>query len=204
MFTASGLGHLAIAELLLSKGAYINQATAEGRTPLYFVAQNGHLKIVELVLFKGANSSICYKGYTHARIAALEGHHYIVELLSKAASSPGSADGSIGPRTYDDSAPAGGQSNNTAAKECEPVGGTEELRRVDELSCQVQGLRAEAPGRMCDVCKVVVEKLKSCPCRAAFYCSAECQKQAWPNHQKMCSFKKTLGSRHIVWSVAWS
>ena len=83
--------------------------------------------------------------------------------------------------------------NEIAAEKRGAAGGTEELRRVDELSRQVQRLGAcgTTLDRTCDVCGVLVEQLKRCPCRAAFYCSAECQKQAWPSHKVACTFKKT-------------
>ena len=46
--------HLVMAELLLSKGADVNGAAANGATPLYMAAQQGHLAIAELLLSKGA------------------------------------------------------------------------------------------------------------------------------------------------------
>ena len=111
-------------------------------------------------------------------------------LLMSRATSVASVDSSIGPLTSHARALA---DDETAAEEHVTAGGTEELRRVEELSRQMQelGVCGTAIGRTCDVCGVMVEKLKMCPCRAALYCSAACQKQAWPSHKVACTFKKT-------------
>ena len=194
LYIAAQEGHRAIVELLLSKGAGINLAKADGATPLLIAAQEGHRAVVELLLSNGADNSLCFNGRTPADIAALRGHQGIAELLlSRAASSTGSSHSlTVGPPTNDARALAGDHGGKTATKESNTAGGTEELCQDDELSRLVQGLRVcgNAPRRTCDVCGVEVERLKMCPCLAAVYCSAECQKQAWPSHKGVCTFKK--------------
>ena len=40
---------------------------------------------------------------------------------------------------------------------------------------------------LCDFCKVESkEKLKTCVCKKASYCSRECQAQDWKNHKPSC------------------
>ena len=206
MLIATQQGHLRIVELLLSKGANVNLARADGSTALYIAAQRGLSVIVELLLSKGAKKNICCNGLTPADVTARQGHLGIADLLlSRVTSSPASSDtlNNVLPTSEACAPPADDHSDyndNAAAEEHGPSGKTEELhqvdelspRRVEELSCQVQGLRVSgnAPRRACDVCAVEVQKLKRCPCLAALYCSAECQKQAWPSHRAVCMFKK--------------
>ena len=52
---ASQFGHLDIINLLLSKGASIEDKSRFGETAIYYASQNGHADIVELLISKGAN-----------------------------------------------------------------------------------------------------------------------------------------------------
>ena len=178
-------------KLLLSKGADIDQATTTAITPLFVAAVHGHHAVEELLLSMGANISICSEGVSPADIAKQEGHQEVAKLLKfTAAIVPSSiAVSSIGPLTSHVFALF---ADGVVAEESVVPSGTEELRRVEELSRQVQGLGADrkVPRSTCDACGVAVEKLKKCPCLVAFYCSAECQKQTWPSHKAVCTFKK--------------
>ena len=142
-------GHFAIAELLVSHGADINLSENDGASPLHIATQNGHLAVVELLVSRGANTSLSYNGLTPAEIAAHFGHQKIFELLLLSGASLGSSVSATGPPTphartlaEDDH-----RDDKIVAKERGAVGGTEELRRVDELSRQVQGLRASGRAR---------------------------------------------------------
>ena len=158
---------------------------------LYAAARTGHRAIVELLLSKGADASICSRGISPADIAEQKGHQGIAQLLKSRATSiaTSSIASSIGPLTSHARTLA---DDETAAEERATAGGTEDLRRVEELSRQVQGLGVSktAPESTCDMCGVSAVGLKRCPSLAALYCSAECQKQAWPSHKAVCPFNK--------------
>eukprot|EP00897_Mesotaenium_endlicherianum_P005407 jgi/Mesen1/4895/ME000244S04082 len=50
-----------------------------------------------------------------------------------------------------------------------------------------RGKHAKGAPKACDVCGVVDEKVHRCTaCKAAAYCSRECQKRAWPSHKELC------------------
>jgi uncharacterized protein len=53
---AASLGHLAIAHLLLSHGAGVNQSDRDGQTPLIIAANAGHTAMVLLLIEAGANT----------------------------------------------------------------------------------------------------------------------------------------------------
>ena len=77
-------------DLLLAKGADIDQTNSHGGTPfpLYVAAQFGHPSAVELLLTKGADIQQSWHGdgITPLHMAAVEGHSSIVQhLLSKGA-----------------------------------------------------------------------------------------------------------------------
>jgi ankyrin repeat protein len=55
---ASTNGHLAIAEFLLDKGAYVDPESPNGTTALMMAARGGHITIVRLLLDRGADLSI--------------------------------------------------------------------------------------------------------------------------------------------------
>ena len=46
---------LSIAELLISKGAYVNDQDSQGKAPLHYAAIKGHIDMVELLLTNGAD-----------------------------------------------------------------------------------------------------------------------------------------------------
>ncbi|WP_341755614.1 ankyrin repeat domain-containing protein [Candidatus Tisiphia endosymbiont of Ptychoptera albimana] len=80
---AAWFGHIAIAELLVTRGADINMRNNYGKTPLHDAAEKGYTNIVELLLDKGANVNMQEFQYsnTPAHLAAFFGHGNIVRLL---------------------------------------------------------------------------------------------------------------------------
>ena len=48
-------GHLAMAQLLLARGADVNRAVSDGVTSLMWASQNGHAAVVELVALDDAD-----------------------------------------------------------------------------------------------------------------------------------------------------
>ena len=52
-----------VAELLISKGANVNEKNNYGKTPLHYASQNGHLKVVELLISYGAAFSEIMEKY---------------------------------------------------------------------------------------------------------------------------------------------
>jgi ankyrin repeat protein len=78
----SELGHEAVVKLLLGKGANVDAADKDGRTPLSYAAESGHEAVVKLLLEKGANVDAADKyGRTPLLIAARIGHEVVVRLL---------------------------------------------------------------------------------------------------------------------------
>ena len=75
-------GHEKCMELLLAKGAAVDQANNAGGTPLIIAAENGQENCVELLLAKGAAVDRAdSEGYTPLHWAAENGHQTCVELL---------------------------------------------------------------------------------------------------------------------------
>ena len=52
---ASGYGKFEIANLLLERGANINEKEKFGRTPLHLASEYGHFEIANLLLERGEN-----------------------------------------------------------------------------------------------------------------------------------------------------
>eukprot|EP00757_Euglenozoa_sp_SAG-D1_P000752 gene752-12047_t len=52
--SASQKGHTKCLELLLDRGANVDQPNIDGVTPLYIASHNGHIKCMELLLDRGA------------------------------------------------------------------------------------------------------------------------------------------------------
>lgn len=81
---ASERGHTNIVELLIEKGADVNQMCAcTGATPLYIAAKNGHTDVVKVLI---ANKAVVDQTCTDAGlrplyIAAQNGHTEVVEVL---------------------------------------------------------------------------------------------------------------------------
>jgi ankyrin repeat protein len=79
---ASDRGHKDIAELLIEKGANINQKVWSGNTPLHCASLYGHKEIVELLIANGATFDEENEiGETPLHFASAKGHKDIVKLL---------------------------------------------------------------------------------------------------------------------------
>eukprot|EP00744_Colponema_vietnamica_P019686 GILI01027885.1.p1 GENE.GILI01027885.1~~GILI01027885.1.p1 ORF type:complete len:172 (-),score=20.70 GILI01027885.1:726-1220(-) len=77
-----GQGHLAAAELLLSKGANPNVVGFLQETPLHSATKKSNLDLIKLLVSKGANVNRAdYNGRTPMHIAVESGHLPLVALL---------------------------------------------------------------------------------------------------------------------------
>ena len=66
----------------LDRGADVNQADEEGRTPLYIACQNGHVDAARLLLGKGADVDRAREsGATPLWIAKRRDHLAVIALL---------------------------------------------------------------------------------------------------------------------------
>ena len=75
-------GHERVVDLLLQRGAEINQQNSRGGTALMGAARNGHERVVELLLQRGAEINMQDSdGVTALMSAAVKGHERVVELL---------------------------------------------------------------------------------------------------------------------------
>ena len=73
---------MAIAELLIAKGANVNaKRTMDGLTPLHFAASRNQKAMVELLIFKAADVNAKGSGGTPLHWAAAFGDTKLVELL---------------------------------------------------------------------------------------------------------------------------
>ena len=79
---ASRRGYLSVVELLLSKGANVNDKNNYGYSSIIEASTHGHVSVVELLLSKGANiSDKNNDGFSSIIYASLHGHVSVVELL---------------------------------------------------------------------------------------------------------------------------
>ncbi|KAI4155893.1 MAG: hypothetical protein LQ340_000673 [Diploschistes diacapsis] len=81
LFVASCLGIEALVELLLEKGADIEAADPQGRTPLWMAVCSGHEEITRLLLKKGAKIDVRCEGETLLSEAILSRNETAIRLL---------------------------------------------------------------------------------------------------------------------------
>ena len=83
LYLAALEGQLAVAQLLLNRGADVNLARTDGATPLFIAALNGQLAVAQLLLDRGAdvNQAETTYGVTPLHIAAQEGQLAVAQLL---------------------------------------------------------------------------------------------------------------------------
>eukprot|EP00957_Ditylum_brightwellii_P062328 4729196-Ditylum_brightwellii.AAC.1 len=55
LYIAAREGHKEVAEVLLSQGVYVNNATNYGWTPLHIAAKEGHKDVVKVLLSHGVD-----------------------------------------------------------------------------------------------------------------------------------------------------
>jgi cytohesin len=88
---AARKGDLEMTNLLISKGADINDETANEGTPLHAAVEGGFKEIAEILLAKGANiEATTPYGYTPLHSAVLAGNQDMVELLLTKGANPDS------------------------------------------------------------------------------------------------------------------
>ena len=80
--TASQIGNIEeCKELLIHKGAWINNIDTAGYLPIHYACANGNYDIVQLFLENGSDYSSFLSGHSPIVIAASHGHIDIIELL---------------------------------------------------------------------------------------------------------------------------
>jgi ankyrin repeat protein len=87
---AAKQGHVAVASLLLAKGADPNMPTEHGLIPLHWAADNGHLDLVTLLLEKGANcnNTVEPDGFTPLHLAVDQNYIAVARLLLEKGADP--------------------------------------------------------------------------------------------------------------------
>ena len=87
-------GHVDAAQSLLEKGADVNRAMRNGRTPLWIACDKGHVDVARLLLDKGADVNRAMKdGATPLFVACQEGRVDAVRLLLDKGADVNKADG---------------------------------------------------------------------------------------------------------------
>jgi ankyrin repeat protein len=82
---AARRGFIQVAEVLLSRGAFVDITTRAGWTPLMFAAQAGHVAIVKLLLEHGADvNNKGRDGVTPLKLALKKNRDEVVRLLKDA------------------------------------------------------------------------------------------------------------------------
>lgn len=82
LHSAATRGYQEIVALLLKKGAQVNQATADGMTPLHMAVRGGHRQTIEVLLHHGADkTATTAKGRRPIDIARAEHDVDLIPLL---------------------------------------------------------------------------------------------------------------------------
>jgi uncharacterized protein len=85
LLVAAEKGNVDIVQVLLERGANVNDAGPDKNTALHFAAQNGHINAAKLLNSSGANSQqYNSKGQTPTDLATEKGHQAIVDVLRPA------------------------------------------------------------------------------------------------------------------------
>lgn len=79
LWMAAASGRTAIAELLLTRGAYINQRDKDGKSPLYIAIEKGHIELAKLLVKRGADPDAAV--YNPLRLAIEKDYDELAELL---------------------------------------------------------------------------------------------------------------------------
>ena len=90
-----------------------------------------------------------------------------------------------------------------ACMEPDPVLERMEKTYLDKLGLEVENaLQVSAhfirTGRVCACCSLTLAiKMRRCPCKGAYYCGKECQREHWMagGHREVCSFQ--VGNRQM-------
>jgi uncharacterized protein len=78
-------GHVELVQLLLDRGARIDERKHSGETALWFAAQQGHAGAAELLLQRGADPNAQDgEGVTPLMVARTNGHEAVADLLRRA------------------------------------------------------------------------------------------------------------------------
>ena len=82
LYMASREGHVKVVEMLISKGAVVNDTDENGDSPLYLAAYYGHVEVVEILIKNGAivNEDNMTE-FTPLFAASRNGHKKVVQLL---------------------------------------------------------------------------------------------------------------------------
>lgn len=84
LMIASAEGNDGEVERLIDQGSDVNEAGKSGETALILAAKNDKRSTVRLLLARGANpNAVTTKGNTARDIAKMQGHSYVVDILTE-------------------------------------------------------------------------------------------------------------------------
>ena len=82
LWKAAEMGYVPVVRALVTKGADMNKAENDGRTPLYIASQKGHVEVVRALLDRGADINQAEnEGGTPLFMASQNGHVEVVRVL---------------------------------------------------------------------------------------------------------------------------
>ncbi|KAI8616969.1 hypothetical protein BC830DRAFT_1115848 [Chytriomyces sp. MP71] len=174
------MDHVAVAELLLEKGARVDARDVVGCTALFHATGHGNnektLRIAELLIMAGANVNIQNRfGCTALMTPTIQGSQKATQLLCSNGCDPKIPD-------YEGAVPMEIASSRPSILQ---------ILSQSETKRQ-QTTASSAPSPTCDHCGETDVKLSFCQgCMVKRYCSTACQKSAWKTgHKTECSTVK--------------
>jgi len=81
---ACASGSLAVANLLLENGSFLDARAKDGLTPLMLASANGFTEVVRALILRGANVNAARNGVTARQLAVARGHATVAALLEEA------------------------------------------------------------------------------------------------------------------------